>query len=116
MTFRIFSTIAASCLMAAFSLSQIKTPEPLPVKPPFEKSLQAVVVTTDDWNSIHGTARLIERKNTSAAWKMVGESFPIVVGRSGIGLENTCPYCTDQDYPPHKHEGDGRAPAGFFPL
>ena len=116
MTLRIFSTLAAVCLIAAFAFSQVKKPEPQPVKPLFEKSLQAIVVTTDDWNLIHGTARMVERAKPGDTWKIVGESFPIVVGRSGIGLENTCPYCSDQDYPPHKHEGDGRSPAGMYPL
>jgi hypothetical protein len=48
-------------LFVAFTVvgyGQIKRPMPPAVKVPFEKSLQAVVVTTKDWDSITGTARL----------------------------------------------------------
>ncbi len=84
---------ATSCLIAILCLnfaiaSQVKKPVAPPVKPSFEKSLQAVVVITDDWDKTIGTAALFERKNTKSEWKRNGESFPIVVGRSGLaGIE-----------------------------
>jgi D-alanyl-D-alanine dipeptidase len=101
------------------SLSQIKKPEPPAVKVPFEKSLQAVVVTTADWEAVQGKAQLFERKNEAAKWKLVSASFPIVVGRNGLapgydGEHN--PYITPYAPPMPKREGDGRAPAGLFPL
>jgi D-alanyl-D-alanine dipeptidase len=108
--------MAAVLAMAAFSYSQEKKPEPQPLQVPFEKSLQILVVTTPDWNSVKGKARTFERRNTRSKWQAVGEAFPIVVGRSGIGLERTVPYATDQDYPPRKLEGDGRSPSGMYPL
>jgi len=114
MTFRIFSTLAAVCLMAAFAFSQVKKPEPQPVRRPFEKSLQAIVVTTDEWNSIHGRARMVEREKPGAEWKIVGESFPIVVGKNGLGLDPLWELPSSDAS--KKHEGDGKAPAGFFPL
>lgn len=93
--------------------AQIKKPTPPPVKVPFAESLQAVVVTTPDWNSTQGTGRLFERKTTRAAWKDSGREFSIVVGRSGLAWA--------QDSAPEKatvfkKEGDGRSPAGMFPL
>ncbi len=98
----------------AFVVAQIKVPEVVPVKPSFERSLQIVVVTSPGWNSISGTARLFERKNTASKWTAKGTPFPIVVGRSGLAWGDE----TDFDGTPAKvkKEGDGNAPAGRFPL
>lgn len=100
--------------VAAVSASaQVKKPESQPVKVPFAESLQAVVVTTDDWNATTGKARLFARQSQKSKWKAVGEEFPIVVGRTGLAWS--------QDSAPEKatlfkKEGDGRSPAGAFPL
>src|SRR5437763_695175 len=114
MFFRALFATAAVSIMAAFSFSQVKRPEPVPVQIPFEKSLQAIIVTTDDWNSIHGTARLVERESTRSQWKVTGDEFPVVVGRSGLGLDAL--FNSASPNAPTKHEGDGKAPAGLFPL
>jgi len=110
-------TISA-ILLALVSLvtasAQDKTPEAAAVKVPFAKSLQSVVVTTKDWDATTGTARLYERKNVSADWKMVGESFPVVIGRSGLAWGDELPRQTPATK--IKREGDGSAPAGIFPL
>jgi D-alanyl-D-alanine dipeptidase len=122
MKLRILVTGILMLFVTYGSLSQIKKPEPPAVKVPFEKSLQAVVVTTADWDAVQGKARLFERKNESSKWKAVGDEFPVVVGRSGLGGDFVDP---GPDYvqgskpwiPKYvKREGDGRAPAGLFPL
>ena len=124
MTFKIFSTLAATCLMAAFSFSQVKKPEPSTLERPFENSLQVMVVTTPDWSALHGTAALFKRKNTESEWKRVNDEFSVVVGKNGLGVmirpgivDNGLIY-KDGRRPayPAKIEGDGRSPAGFFPL
>lgn len=94
--------------------AQVKTPEPVRTKIPFEKSLQIVVVTTKGWDSISGSARLFERKNLASKWTPASEEFPIVVGRSGLawGEEMERDVATAK----FKKEGDGNAPAGRFPL
>lgn len=94
--------------------AQIKKPEPAAIKPPFEKSLQAVVVTTKDWDTINGTAAIFERKNLKSDWKQIGESFPVVVGRNGLAWAELLN--GDIDMTKIKQEGDGNAPAGLFPL
>jgi L,D-peptidoglycan transpeptidase YkuD (ErfK/YbiS/YcfS/YnhG family) len=101
-------------LPAGQAFSQVKTVTPLAAKVPYSQSLQAMIVTTGDWTSVKGTARLFERKDRNAKWEQVGEEFPVVVGRSGLGWaeENGA---TDASTPV-KHEGDGKAPAGLFPL
>lgn len=95
------------------SLTQVKTPEQPAVKIPFAESLQAIVVTTKDWEATTGTAILYQRSSKTAKWKRVGEKFPIVVGRTGLAWA--------QDSAPEraalfKKEGDGKSPAGMFPL
>jgi D-alanyl-D-alanine dipeptidase len=101
-------------ILATASLSQVKKPEPAPVKPTFERSQQIVVVTTNDWGSVSGTARLFERKNEREDWKAVGDSFPVVVGRNGLAWDSSG--MPNPKASKIKHEGDGSAPAGLFPL
>lgn len=78
------------------------------------KLLQVVVVKTKDWNALAGTARLFERQNLKSNWKVVGMSFPVVVGKNGLGWSVDARLKAEGD--PHKREGDGRAPAGIFNL
>jgi zinc D-Ala-D-Ala dipeptidase len=99
--------------LTTIAFGQIKKPEPPAVKPPFAGSMQMVVVTTKDWAAVQGTARLFERRTRSAAWKAVGGKFSVVVGRNGLGTD---PSWLELPSSPVKHEGDGRSPAGRFPL
>ena len=118
MAFRPLVLCAIIFALTTSFFSQVKKPIPPPKKTPFEKSLQAVVVTTPDWNSVQGTAQLFERKNTKSNWKAVGDEFPIVVGRSGLGGDPQALVGAEyrENDTPRKHEGDGRSPAGLFPL
>ncbi len=111
---RSIAVLFALLMCVVVSPSQVKKPLPPAVKVPFNQSLQAIVVKTDDWSSVKGTAQMIERKDLKSDWKRVGESFPVVVGMSGLAWG-------DYDLKPraaamYKKEGDGRAPAGLFPL
>lgn len=99
---------------AAVSFAQVKTPEAAAVKIPFAKSLQMVVVTTKDWNTISGTARIFERKNEKAEWKQAGDRFPVVLGRSGLAWGGDM--AGNATATKIKREGDGNSPAGLFPL
>lgn len=110
-------TLSATILLIGLALvagAQVKTPESPKVKVPFERSLQAVVVTTRGWDSVTGQAALFERKNEKSEWKQDGESFPIVVGRSGLAWAELLN--GDIDMAKIKQEGDGNSPAGLFPL
>lgn len=66
------------------STAQIKKPEPRSQKPSFDKSLQTVVVTNEDWDKSFGTAFLIERRTKRSAWKKIGKDFPVVLGKGGL--------------------------------
>lgn len=100
--------------LTAALFAQVKTPETPKERVPFERSLQAVVVTTRGWDSVTGQAALFERKNEKSEWKQDGESFPIVVGRSGLAWGELLN--GDIDMAKIKQEGDGNSPAGLFPL
>jgi len=106
----------AFCLLLLLTTAisaQIKKPEPAPVKIPFSESLQAIVVTTDNWTDTKGEAQLYERRDARSTWKPVGKEFEIVVGRSGIAwAQDSSPESANE----FKKEGDGRSPAGMFPL
>jgi L,D-peptidoglycan transpeptidase YkuD (ErfK/YbiS/YcfS/YnhG family) len=79
-----------------------------------DASQQLVVVFTSGWNSTTGTMTRFERATPTSTWSRLGNPIPLVVGRTGIawgvGFDDVS---TDG---PHKHEGDGKAPAGIFPL
>jgi D-alanyl-D-alanine dipeptidase len=106
-------TAALLGLLSIVAAAQIKRPEPPPVKTPFAESLQALVVTTEAPTAVQGSARLYERKSVRSKWKSVGAEFPVVVGRNGLGwsLDSAPEGMTGV-----KKEGDGRSPAGVFPL
>lgn len=108
----------AVCLaFASIANAQVKIAVAPPQKIPFTESLQAVVVRTRDWNSIQGSARLFRRKTVRSKWKAVGQEFPVVVGRSGLGRDQRTLVPPNEDNTaPLKREGDGRSPAGLFPL
>ena len=79
-----------------------------------DASQQLVVVITPDWTSTVGTLTRFDRATPTSAWSRLESPIPIVVGRTGIawgvGFEDV------SAEGPHKHEGDGKAPAGIFPL
>lgn len=74
---------------------------------------QLVVVLTPNWDAPQGRLARFER-DASSAWRPVGASFPVMVGRSGSawGLGVHAPQADG----PQKAEGDGRAPAGVFAI
>ena len=118
MFWRILFLLAVVSVTAAFSFGQVKKAEPEPTIRSFNESLQMVYVTTPEWNSVRGTAQLFERKNNRSKWKQIGDKFSVVVGKSGLGLDDPKWNSKLSSKPPYpvKREGDGRAPAGLFPL
>jgi D-alanyl-D-alanine dipeptidase len=86
---------------------------------PLARSQQLILVTTRDWTAVQGTLQRFERKGARGAWRRVGASVPVVVGRGGLGWGeglNTTPPSEVADVAPAKKEGDGKAPAGVFRL
>lgn len=75
---------------------------------------QLVVVTTPSWTSTTGTMRRFERSTPSSEWRSLDAPIPVVVGRTGIAWGIGFDEMSTEG--PRKHEGDGKAPAGVFPL
>ncbi len=74
-----------------------------------------IVVTTPDWNSLQGA--LIRYERHGKKWKQIGDKVQVVVGRNGLAWDPALARGHSGLYPgPIKHEGDGRSPAGIFPL
>ena len=79
-----------------------------------EASEQVVVVITPNWTSTTGTMQRFERASPRSEWTSLESAVPVVVGRTGIAWGVGFDGISTEG--PHKHEGDGKAPAGFFPL
>jgi Uncharacterized protein conserved in bacteria len=69
----------------------------------------------DRWVGFHGRVlHRYARDSAGESWREVGSGVPVMVGRSGLGWGmREAAMLSDA---PIKHEGDGRAPAGFFPV
>jgi D-alanyl-D-alanine dipeptidase len=76
-------------------------------------SRQLVLVVTPSWDTTSGTLRRYVRSSATSPWRRVGPAVPVVVGASGLawGADSL-----GAPGDPHKREGDGRSPAGIFPL
>jgi D-alanyl-D-alanine dipeptidase len=98
-------------LVALLFACQVGIPVP---RAEVDASQQLVVVITPDWTSTLGTLARFDRATPTSAWSRLESPIPVVVGRTGIawgvGFEDV------STEGPHKHEGDGKAPAGVFPL
>ena len=75
---------------------------------------QLVIVVTPSWNAVTGTLRRFARTNPSSAWQPAAPAVPVVLGRTGLAWGD--PALARGASDPIKHEGDGRSPAGAFPL
>jgi len=121
----------ALCLLLACAAAHAASPRaaaraqtrPAKVPAPLARSRQLIVVTTPGWNSVQGTLRRFERAGAGGEWKQAGESFPVVVGRAGLGRGEGVVSMPEgfnlnkgTEGGPVKKEGDGRAPAGVFRL
>ena len=82
--------------------------------PPLARAQQLVLVVTADWNATTGTLRRFARGDASDAWRAEAAWVPVVIGRTGLAWgDESLAAALGQ---PIKHEGDGRSPAGAFPL
>ncbi|HEX3816988.1 MAG TPA: L,D-transpeptidase family protein [Chthoniobacterales bacterium] len=74
---------------------------------------QLIVALAPDWNSAHGELQRYER-NEGGAWQPVGQPVAVLFGKNGLAWGRGL---AGQDEPGrHKHERDGRAPAGIFEI
>jgi len=81
----------------------------------YAEARQAIVVTTADWDTPIAILQQYERKDHLSPWKPLGGKIQAVVGRHGLGWGaglHPEPFLAG----PLKKEGDGKSPAGIFPL
>ena len=74
---------------------------------------QLVIVQTSDWSASQGFAYRFEGR--PGAWRQVGSPFEVSLGYSGLGWGRGL-VDTSMRPGPRKREGDGRSPAGQFPI
>ena len=79
-------------------------------------STQLVVVTTGTWDDSHGRLQRFERDGEDSPWRRVGAAVEVSIGRNGSAWGDGSHARSDQDAGPVKREGDGRSPAGIFPV
>jgi L,D-peptidoglycan transpeptidase YkuD (ErfK/YbiS/YcfS/YnhG family) len=105
---------AASMLAVAAIPSRAQHPRMHRVPPTLARAEQLVVVTTADWDTTAGSLWRFSRAAHDAAWHLDAPAIQVVVGRTGlawgVGFDDA------GHSGPHKHEGDGKSPAGVFPL
>ena len=75
---------------------------------------QLVVVRTADWEATTGWLQRYER-TAERPWLAVGDSIPVVVGRTGLAWGRGVRVAPEPGEPV-KREGDGKSPAGEFQL
>ncbi len=80
-----------------------------------DRSLQCIVVLTENWTSTTGVMRSFERHGFRDKWKEHHSSLPVVVGKKGLGLGRGVVRLNLRGAP-IKKEGDDKAPAGIFRL
>ena len=103
-------------LLATTASAQEKTLDQAAAYPAADQ-LQAIVVTTQGWQTIHGRAQIFERQTSQSPWVAVDAAFPVVIGVHGMAWGkalNAVP--ADVQGAPLKAEGDGKSPAGIFNL
>ncbi|MBV8667325.1 MAG: hypothetical protein JO269_12670 [Burkholderiaceae bacterium] len=112
--------LISSFLMFAFvsitAYAQEKTPD-LNIISPRPDQLQAVVVTTQDWNAVQGRGQIFERQSGASPWVAVDSAFPVVIGKNGMAWGKAYHEVSgDAEGVPMKIEGDRKSPAGIFML
>ena len=100
--------------LVACARTTLLIPNAAPPSGPLAAARQLVVVVTPDWNATTGTLRRFARDDDAAAWQPASGSTPVVVGRTGIAWGDAS--LASSMSQPVKREGDGRSPAGAFPL
>jgi D-alanyl-D-alanine dipeptidase len=73
---------------------------------------QLLLVTTPNWETSTASLQRLEKRDRH--WQPVGDSIPVRVGRNGLGWG--VGLHVDGVAGVNKVEGDGKAPAGVFPL
>jgi D-alanyl-D-alanine dipeptidase len=74
-----------------------------------------VLVRAGGWDDTTAWLRRYERPTTGSAWRALPDSIPVVLGRAGLAWGVGQGSIPAEGAVP-KREGDGRSPAGAYPL
>ena len=120
----LLATVAGACARAPIVSSATASPPEraatpmMAVSAPMPAALtdarQVVIVVTPAWNAVTGPLRRFARASATSAWQPVPPAVAVVIGRTGLAWGD--PALARGATDPIKHEGDGRSPAGAFPL
>ncbi|MBC7473475.1 MAG: L,D-transpeptidase family protein [Candidatus Sericytochromatia bacterium] len=80
------------------------------------KHLQMILVKSKNWEAINSQISLYEKKSIKDTWHQVGNSFPAVLGKKGMGWGRGIYDRQDAINNTFRQEGDKRAPAGIFDI
>jgi D-alanyl-D-alanine dipeptidase len=111
------AVIVGCATSPAFEPPPSASPAPAAIqaaRTPLDGARQLVLVVTPAWDSTTGTLRRFERNSDRDAWRPIGDTVPIVVGRTGVAWDDS--QVAPSAGEPVKQEGDGRSPAGAFAL
>jgi L,D-peptidoglycan transpeptidase YkuD (ErfK/YbiS/YcfS/YnhG family) len=110
---QVFAGVGAFLALAAGLAAAAQADEAC--APALAQATRLALVVTPNMQSIAATLRRFERSAPGTAWQEIGRAEPAVVGKGGLGWGWT--FANDaKPGEPAKHEGDMRAPAGFYPL
>lgn len=90
-------------------------------KPSFQvpsETRQLVVVVNREWDDTTATMTCYERSSAESAWTAAGDPVLVNLGRTGLAWGRSPLMKQNQRPDDHasKKEGDGRSPAGLFPI
>ena len=97
-------------------IPDLKTVQESSLIPIPSHSLQAIVVTTANWDNIDAFLQRYARKDAKSPWVLIGNKIPAVVGRNGLAWGSGIPDVQSKNSVPVKKEGDNKAPSGIFSL
>ncbi len=84
------TTLLFLLILSANIFAQVKTVSTPTPKTPYSKSLQAIVVTTKDWNAVQGKAQIFERENTKIRMENRRRKFSGRRRQKRSGVERRC--------------------------
>ncbi len=77
---------------------------------------QLIVVQTDSWHKITATLTCYQRADERSEWVQAAQPYWVAIGKNGMAWDGRQPFSPKDKTAPIKKEGDGRSPAGIFPL
>lgn len=116
MIFRLWirTTVGTLGVVALCSCARSPTAGAPALAGPLAPARQLVVIVAPNWNATSATMHRFARTGAGEGWTSAGSTTAVVLGRTGLAWgDSTLASAPGQ---PVKHEGDGKSPAGAFPL